>query len=119
MMATQSHDEDKENKSEASSESKGKKPERLPFLLSFTFSLAQLVVILLGLSVAVLSMLSGATLFMAVLRASAAMLSVGVLLYLVNWLISRNSLEIIRQQIISKREKYDVDQGTNTLEKAA
>lgn len=112
-------DEEKENKSEGSSELKGKKPERLPFLLSFTFSLAQLVVILLGLSVAILSMLAGAALFMAVLRASAAMLSVGIVLYLVNWYLSRNSLEAIRQEIIRKSEKYNVDKGTSTLEIAA
>ncbi len=110
-------EEDKE--AEGSSGSKGKKPERLPFLLSFTFSLAQLVVVLMGVSVAVLSMLSGATIWMSVLRASACMLSIGILLWLVNWFISRNALESLRQEIIKKSEINNVDKGTSTLEKAA
>jgi hypothetical protein len=98
---------------------KVKAPERLPFLLDFSFSVSKMVVILLGLITLFVSLISGAVLWMATLRSAAAMLSVGFTLWLVNWLIARDSLEIVRQEILSRMEEAPVEEVASTVEKVA
>jgi hypothetical protein len=107
------------NTSEEEPAPKVKSPEGLPFMLDFSFSVSKLVVILLGLVTLFVSLISGAVLWMATLRSAAAMLSVGFLLWLLNWLISRDSLEIVRQEILRNMEEAQVEEVASTVEKVA
>jgi hypothetical protein len=77
----------------------------LPVLLDFTLSAAQLVVILVGLATTVVSIRSGAPIWMVALRGGAAMFAVGLVFWLVNWAISKGSLELIRRELMEEQEK--------------
>lgn len=92
---------------------------RLPFLLNLTFTLAQLFVVLLGLLTSAISFLSGATLFWAVARGGVAMLSVGLVFWLVNYLLARGGLAAIRQEIMKEMEKANARETASTVEKTA
>ncbi len=77
----------------------------LPHLIDFSLSVAQLAVVLVGLATILLSLGSGVSLWMVALRGGAAMVSLGLLLWLVNWLISKGSLELVRQELLKELEK--------------
>lgn len=77
----------------------------LPQLLEVSLSISQLAVVLVGLATTLISMGSGAPLWMTALRGGAAMVSVGLVLWFVNWSLSKGSLEVIRQEIMQELEK--------------
>ena len=96
-----------------------KEPPRVPLLLDVSLSISQTAIIVLGCAVALVSLFAKADLVMIALRSGAAMLSVGLLMWLFNWFLSRNSLEIARQELLSEMEAADEDRGESTVEKKA
>jgi len=77
---------------------------RLPLMLEVIFSTARLLVIAAGVLVMLLSLISGAALWMSALRSGLAMLSIGLLLWLTNWLVARQALEATRLELLAAIE---------------
>ncbi len=95
----------------ASAPGKGPKAGRLPLLLESTYSLARLIVTLLGILVAVISLLSGSTVVDVAIRAGAAIFLVGLVLALVFWIVAGGSL--------SPRPRVDVKKAKRSGKKDA
>lgn len=95
------------------------KPSPLPLLIDFTISLAKILVIIIGMVTALVSIASGATVFMATLRSAAAMLAIGLLLWLANWMVSRDSLRMAKEEMVKESQGTDEDNGPSTIEKTA
>ncbi|NMC12028.1 MAG: hypothetical protein GYA34_04000 [Chloroflexi bacterium] len=64
----------------------------LPVLFDVSFSISKLIIILIGVLTSVISVISGATVFSAAIRASLAMLAIGITLWLINWIMVKESL---------------------------
>jgi hypothetical protein len=65
----------------------------LPVLVELTYSISMLLLIFVGLSVVIVSVLTGASLLNLVLRTSAAMLAMGCLLVVIFYQVSSGSLQ--------------------------
>jgi hypothetical protein len=93
---------------------KKKRPERqtvaLPNLIDFSLSAAQLAVLLVGLATVLISIGSRASIWTVALRGGVAMVSLGLLLWLVNWMLSKGSLELARQELLEELEKQKAEQ---------
>jgi|SRR5579859_4703521 len=72
---------------------------RAPLLLEMTITLSQLGLVIAGTSIFALSLQAGADLITSALRSGAAVLVVGLVLWLVNWLLARGSLEAVMRQM--------------------
>ncbi len=94
---------------------------QVPTLLDMVFSTAQLLVVIVGVLIAGLSFFSGATVMMTTIRSGAAVLSLGLLMWLASWLVARGSLESARQQMPEsvKAAEAGSERGTSTVEKEA
>lgn len=110
---------EKEQTNPGEGQSQRKPANELPFLLDFALSVTQLVVILTGLVTMAVSLFSGAVLWMAAVRAGAAVLAVGLVLWMANYLLARNSLTSIRLQVVSELERAHRDEAASTVEKTA
>jgi hypothetical protein len=73
-------------------------------MLEFTFSVSKLVVLFTVIVVAALSIFAGASLVDVLTRTGSAMLSVGLLAWLFNWLIARKSIETVRLELGQEAE---------------
>jgi hypothetical protein len=76
----------------------------LPVLLNFSFSAAQLLVLFVGVVTTALSFLSGAPLWVVAVRGGAAMVSVGLVFWLVSWMIAKDTLEVAGQEALREME---------------
>lgn len=104
---------------EAKSETQ-KASEQLPFMLDFTFSVSSIVVMVMGILTTIISVFSGASLMMATIRGGIAVISVGFLLWVINWTLSRDSLEITRQELLVAIEDASSNKDVeSTFEKEA
>jgi hypothetical protein len=111
--------DEKEKTNSVEDHPRPKPANELPFMLDFALSVTQLVVILTGLITLAVSLFSGAVLGMAAVRAGVAVLAVGLVLWLVNYLLARNSLEAVRMQMVSELERTHRDGTASTVEKTA
>ena len=95
----------------------------IPLMLDFSLSVSRLMVLLVGLMTCVVSLVSGASIPMIILRGSLAMLSVGLVMWAFNWVLARNSLELARLELMAELEKMKAQQQENapasTVEVAA
>ena len=90
---------------------------RVPLLIDFTLSVAKMIVILVGILTAVISLIAGATLTVAALRSAAAIFSVGLAFWMVNWWIANYSLEAVRLEL---KEELEAEQHPpSTVERSA
>ncbi len=92
---------------------------RLPLLIEVSLSLAKALVFLVATLTGVVSLLAGATLQIAALRSGVAILGLGWLLWLLNWMISRNSLIATLAEIQEKMKATQDEPSVSTTEKAA
>ena len=106
------------NDKQEQAEDKPKQPVHLPLLLDFTLSVAKVTVALIGALTAVLSTIAGASVVITVLRSGAAMLAVGLMFWLVNWIIAHNFLEITQKELAHELEAVQ-DRAHSTVEKSA
>jgi hypothetical protein len=96
---------------------KDKKPptrhrERIPYFLDFSLSVSQLVVVLLGMLTAGISFFAGASLFAAVGRGCVATISIGLVTWTINWMLSRNGIMgVNRELILTARSRANSDQS--------
>ena len=74
-------------------------------LLDISFSLSKLIVIIIGLFTAGVSVVSGATLIAASLRGALAILALGIIFWLINWILSTGSMNATVKDIMAKIEK--------------
>jgi len=91
----------------------------LPLLVDFSLSLARALVVLMAALIAIVSLAAGAPLEVVLLRSGAAVLCLGWLLWLLNWLISRNALLVTLAEMREKTSKAQAEQPLSTTEKAA
>jgi len=89
----------------------------IPIMLDFTLTIAKVIVILVGLATFTLSLLAGCSLQIVALRTGTAMFSIGLLLWLSNWLLSRNALEALRAEII--KAQHPAEDSHSTIERQA
>lgn len=76
-----------------------------PVLLELTYALFTIIVMIVGVSIALLSWLAGADLLMIVVRTGSAFLVTGLLLWVVYWQIANGMVEMRRQQLLEEAEK--------------
>jgi hypothetical protein len=93
----------------------------LPFLVDFVLSVSQLVILLVGIVTAVVSVFSGAAIWMAGLRSAAAMISIGFLFWAASWMVSRGALEATRMEMLKAMEEAERQSQNvvSTVEKSA
>ena len=65
----------------------------VPILLEFTITISQLVVLLVGVVIAVISILAKLEVIWIVLRSGIAMLGLGLLLWFANWFLAHDALD--------------------------
>jgi hypothetical protein len=85
----------------------------LPVMIDFSLSVSKLLVLLVGLMTVIVSVFSGATPPMTALRGGMAMFTVGLCVWAFNWLLSRNSLELARQDLMREMEAAKARQQEN------
>lgn len=96
--------------SESSGNAENKAVEgQLPFMLDFSLSVSSMVVIMVGILTTIISAFSGAALWMTAVRGGVAVVVVGLVLWTVNWIIARDSLEMARLEMIDAMEKASLD----------
>lgn len=116
-MAKKKQKGEAEERPEAAPGQAAGKPEvRLPILLEMALTLSRLLILLAGVSAALLSLKAGAGLPMAIARGGAALLISGLLLWLVNWMLARRSLEAVIAQLEQAGFKHP---GGNSVDKEA
>jgi hypothetical protein len=97
----------------------------VPLLLEVSFTATRILLIVAGLLTGGISVLSGATWIASAVRAGSAVLSVGLLLFLANWVLSRDSLEAARVRLLKEiaiaraAQADELAAGMNTIEKQA
>jgi len=102
----------------------------VPLLLDVSFTTAKILIILAGAIIGIVSVLSGATWLATAIRSGAAVLSMGLLLYLANFLLSRNALEAARMRLLAEMQSASANAeaaaraaaesaGQSTIEKQA
>jgi hypothetical protein len=114
---------EKQAKPEKTEKAPGKKnasSKALPALFDVSFSISKLVVLLMGALTSAISVISGATALAAAMRGCLAMLAVGITLWLINWIMVRESLEgvLIKVNKLKAQNSEDM-QGASTFEKNA
>jgi hypothetical protein len=101
------------------SEKDDKNPKAAPFVplvLDLALTVAKLIVLVVGIAVCVVSIFSGAKLWIAVVRGGATILSLGLLLWLVTWQLAHQALEAAIAEFEAKNAKNDFE---STVEKQA
>lgn len=90
----------------------------LPALFDVSFSISKLVVLLIGALTSVISVISGATALNAALRGCLAMIAIGLTLWMINWIMVRESLAEVLVKV-SKLQSHNSDEmsGESTFEK--
>jgi hypothetical protein len=81
------------------------KGQRLPILWETVNTLSRIIVTLLGVAVAVISYLSGSGYLMSAIRAGAAMLGVGFILWLVYWMIVKGSIDMMSSLLKEQKDQ--------------
>jgi hypothetical protein len=106
----------KSSESEIEEKKQANPKERLPFFLDFTLSISQLMAVLMGIITTGLSLSAGASLFVAVGRGCAAILSIGMVGWMVNWLFSHNGLQSARQTLLEANQSKPKENKSSTVE---
>jgi hypothetical protein len=85
--------------------------QRGPLLLETAITLSQLGLVITGASIFALSLQSGADFITSALRSGAAVLVVGLVLWLLNWWLARGSLAAIARQMREAAEAQATSHG--------
>lgn len=96
---------------------KAEKGTRLPILWETVNTFSQLVITLTGVAVAVMAYLNGNNLLTSALKAGAAMVSIGVILYVVYWMVARGSLDLMASLYKERQDELQKQaSGVSTME---
>ena len=88
---------------------------RLPILWETINTISQIIVTLVGLTVAGLSYFHGSNIVMSAVRGGAAVLSIGLVLWLIYWNVARGSLDMMHTLI--QERQIEVNQSANSSSK--
>jgi hypothetical protein len=120
-MSEPKENREKNNKAADKAKLKSADPKTLPrakrgaepysALLDYSFSVSKLVVILVGIITAGISVVSGATVLVAGIRGGLAILAIGIIFWLVNWILSKGSMDATVKEIIAKAERVKLAQN--------
>jgi hypothetical protein len=86
--------------------------------VEFSLSISKVIVILVGIVITGLSMYRGADILSIGLRSGASMFAIGILLWMMNWIINNNMLETAReaQTTPAKSEKKTAGNAQKEVE---
>lgn len=90
---------------------KAPKGTRLPILWVTINTFGQIIVTLIGISVAVISYMHGATFLMCAIRAAASMLAVGLIIWLIYWMVARGSVDMMKDLYEERQQEIRRQQG--------
>lgn len=93
----------------------GSKSKRLPILWETVNTFSKIIVLLLGVAVAGISYYSGCGFLMSAIRAGAAMLGVGLILWLIYWMVVRGSINMMGN-LLRKQEEYQNQNNNGYME---
>lgn len=110
------HKEQKEQKKEGK-EQQTHVHEKIPqpILLEMAQTIWRILIILSGLATTVISYLSGCGVVTSAIRGGIAILTIGILAWLMNWFLIQHSLETVRTQL----QKATEEDRASTIDKAA
>jgi hypothetical protein len=101
----------------APAKSVDKRQYRLPYLNELGFTLARIVVTLVALTVAIVSFVSGGTVFAIALRTGVAILAVGLIGWLVNWILVGGGADVPKET--ARQASPKAKPAASTIEKSA
>ena len=111
---------DKEHEKKQSTEKPKEKPKKVqekihqPVLLELGQVIWQIIILTSGIATTVISYSSGCSIVASVIRGGIAILILGILGWLMNWLMIQNSLEIVQSQIqkaIEESEQHTINKS--------
>ena len=88
-------------------------------LIQFCTLLSELIVLVVGGAVAVTSFLGGVEFWVVALRTAVAMLSVGLILWFVNYMIARQAVEIAMSRLKDEFDREQAELPVSTYERSA
>ncbi len=101
-------------KGSSTSPSTKKKNPPLPYLLDFSFSLAGLIILLVGVVTYVLSLLNGVSVVMAALRGCVAVFALGAVFWLLNYFLANQVIQTASKDL--KTVRAELEKGESTRE---
>lgn len=88
----------------------------VPLLIDFTLTTSRLIVLSVGLGIAAFSLISQATILAAAIRGGAAALSVGLVMWVINWLLARQALDAAIEELEQKQKEEEELPPESTME---
>jgi len=87
---------------------------RLPALWEVVSTFSNIIITLLGISVFVVSYINGASLIWCAIRGGSAMLAVGLVLWLVYWMVARGSLDLAGSLLKERQDEINAQSAAAT-----
>jgi len=97
------------------SSSAGSRGQKLPILWEVVNTFSKIIVTLLGLAVAIVSYYSGSGFLISAIRAAAAMLGVGFILWLIYWMVVKGSIRMMND-LVRKQEEFNTQSQNGYME---
>lgn len=88
----------------------------LPAFLELSFTIAKILVVIVGIVIVVVSVLAGVSAWTVALRGAIAILSLGFVLWLINWYFAHNILE---KELEDLEKSMKEETGFSTVERHA
>jgi hypothetical protein len=89
---------------------------KLPVILEFTYTTAFIIVTLSGIITAVTSLLSGSGLVLAITRTCAAIVIVGIVMWIISWIITDGTMKAVSAQAEQMIEEEKLANHTKEVE---
>ena len=105
----------KNDESKVKEASAGSRGQKLPILWETINTFSKIIVTLLGLAVAIVSYYSGSGFLISSIRAAAAMLGVGFLLWLIYWMVVKGSIRMMND-LARKQEEFNTQNQNGFME---
>jgi len=84
---------------------------RLPILWVTINTFGQIIVTLVGITVAVVSFINGASFLMCAIRAAVSMLAIGLIIWLIYWMVARGSVDMMKNLYEERQQEIQRQQG--------
>ncbi len=94
-----------------------KRQNRLPYLNELGFTLARILVTLVAFAVAIVSFVSGGTVFAIALRTGVAILAVGLIGWLINWILVGGGADVPKET--AGQAPKEAKPAVSTIERSA
>mgnify|MGYP001057397232 CR=1 FL=1 len=114
-MSEEKTDKESEKKQSTEKPKKVQEKSNQPVLLELGQVIWRIIILTSGIATTVISYSSGCSIVASVVRGSVAILMLGILGWLMNWLLIQNSLEIVQSQI----QKAIEESQQHTINKSA